>query len=98
MSGLKHVAGLAWFRLADYEAARAIMADGHVLPKTYTEWRIKAEQNEKKAQRQGFITVRAYIEPDQFPAWCGARGLDVDAKARQLFAMTVADETDNSLN
>lgn len=98
MNGLKRVAGLVWFRLADYETARAIMVDGHVLPKTYTEWRLKAEQAEKNAQRQGFITVRAYIEPDQFPAWCSARGLDVDAKARQLFAMTIADETDDSLN
>ncbi len=82
--------GIAYYRLEDYERVRALMLDGHRLPRTFTEWRHKTEQLEKQLRRAGQVAVKAYLDPDIFIAWCAARGLDVDAKARMRFAAEVA--------
>lgn len=84
------VAGMVWYRLEDYEAAVAIMEDRHQMPTTYSAWRIKAEQAEKQMQRLGWSTTRAYINAADFGAWCGARGLNINAEARNQFANSVA--------
>ena len=95
---MKKVAGMVWYRLEDYDQCRAVMADGHLLPNTFAEWRMKAEHGEKMMQRQGWTTTRAYLNPAEFPAWCLARGLNIDAKARNLFANTVAKEAADHLD
>ena len=87
------VVGMVWYRLEDYDAIRGIMADGHKLPATFSEWRMKAETGEKKLRRDRKIVVRAYIDPETFPDWCRARGLNVDAKARMEFANGIAYDT-----
>lgn len=84
------VAGIVWYRLEDYDAARAIMEDGLQLPASYTAWRLGAEQGEKQMRRSGWATTRAYIHPAEFVTWCRDRGLKVDASARQEFANAVA--------
>lgn len=94
----KRIAGMVWFKLEDYESARAIMEDSARLPATYSSWRIKAEQSEKEMRRLGWATVRAYIDPAEFVAWCRERGLNVDAKARNEFANGVAIDTAKSMN
>lgn len=87
------LAGLVWYRLESYDAARLIMKDKDELPGTYTAWRLDAEQIEKKLRREGRATVRAYIEPADFLAWCEDRGLDVDSKARNQYAASAALES-----
>lgn len=84
------VAGMVWFRLEDYEAAIGIMEDRDKFPSTYSAWRIKAEQSEKQMQRLGWSTTRAYINAADFLAWCRERVLNIDAKARNQFANSVA--------
>lgn len=86
------VTGMVWYHLEDYSAILRIMADGSKLPRTFTEWRLKAEAGEKKLTREGHTIVRAYINPETFPNWCRARNLDIDAHARTLFANMVAKE------
>lgn len=86
----KRIAGMVWYRLEDYEAAVAIMEDRDKLPGTYSAWRIKAEQSEKQMQRLGWSTTRAYINAADFVAWCRARGLNLNAEARNQFANSVA--------
>lgn len=98
MDDVKKVAGMVWYRLADYDQCRAVMADRHTLPATFSEWRMKAEQAEKMMQRQGWTTTRAYINPAEFPAWCAARGLNVDAKARNEFANLIARDAADHLD
>lgn len=81
-----HVIGIAWYRLEDYPAIKSVMADGHTLPGTYSEWRARAEQVEKQRRRHGQQVVRVYLDPIEFPRWCQARGLNVDADGRREFA------------
>lgn len=78
--------GMPWYRRADYEKLLSIFSDNHVLPETFEKWLQKAEDGFDDFTRQGLIVEKVYIDPDTFPAWCRARGLNIDAKARVEFA------------
>lgn len=86
------ITAMAWYRAEDYDAILRIKADRHKLPRTFVEWRMKAESGEKKLRRDGHTVLRAYIDPETFPDWCRARGLHVDAQARMHFAAIAAKE------
>ena len=62
------------------------MTDADQLPPNYDQWRKKADGLKRQIERSGQVAVEATIDPETFPAWCAARGLDVDAKARMQFA------------
>lgn len=95
MDSNQHVSviGLAWYELDDFTEIKAVMVDGNKLPKTYSEWRLAAEQTERKLRREGRMVVRAHVRPAEFVAWCSTRGLNIDANARMAFANEVARET-----
>lgn len=88
----KIIAGMVWYRSEDYEHILKIMEDAAKLPRTYKSWLLQAEANEKMANYRGFITVRAFINPEIFPDWCRRHGHNIDADARNQFANTVAKE------
>jgi uncharacterized membrane protein len=83
-------AGISWYHKEDYPRILKMMIDSHVLPSTYSEWKKKAEGQERKWQADGVTVFRAIIDPDEFPAWCKAHGLNVDAKGRTAFASEFA--------
>jgi hypothetical protein len=87
---MSKLAGLAWYTVQDYPRILKIMADAHLFPCTYGEWRIGAEQREREAQDRGFVLVRAMIDPDEFLAWCKERGIQADLRARGAFAAEYA--------
>jgi hypothetical protein len=82
--------GLAWYAREDYPRILEIMADAQTLPATYEKWLKLAEEIERGMMSQDHVVVRAVIDPDEFPAWCAARGLNVDADGRKRFASWVA--------
>lgn len=80
------ITGIAWYRKDDYPQILRIMADADVLPPSHRDWQKKAERLESEIAAKGVRVVRAIIDPQTFPGWCAARGLNVDAKARMEFA------------
>ena len=82
--------GFAWYKEADYQRLKAMFIDGHKLPATFLQWQDQAEQGFKRYLRQGYICVKAHIDPDTFPDWCRAHGLKLDAHARTQFASAEA--------
>lgn len=78
--------GIPWYKEADYDRLKALFVDGNKFPPTFLMWQDKAEQNRKRQTRSGATVVKAYIDPDTFPAWCSARGLSLDSKGRTAFA------------
>lgn len=84
------VIGMVWYKPEHYGAILGIMTDSNHLPRTFHEWRMKAETGEKQRRRAGQIVVRAFIDPETFPDWCRAKGLNVDAQARVAFANEIA--------
>lgn len=98
MEIIKPIVGLVWYRVEDYADVLAIMEDRDKLPATYSLWRMKAEQAEKEQQRLGRITVRAYIDPAEFVAWCKALGLNINAEARNRYSVLIASQKTTDLN
>lgn len=86
------VTGMVWYHPEDYNACLRIMSDRNQLPASFYIWNMKAEAGEKKSRREGQIIVRAYIDPETFPDWCLARGLNIDAKGRMEYANFIAKE------
>jgi hypothetical protein len=82
--------GISCYREQDYPRILKLMTDSDALPSTYSAWKKKAELQERKLQAEGITTFRAIIEPDEFPGWCKAHGLHVDAKGRSAFASEFA--------
>ena len=82
--------GIGWYYRQDYRRILEIMEDADKLPATYDQWLKSAETGERELKRAGHIVVRAVIEPEEFLAWCRARGLNVDAKARMQWGSEVA--------
>ncbi len=90
MSKTIMVAGMIWYHPEDYDAILGIMSDSNQLPRRFDVWLAKAEAGEKKLASDGYIIVRAFIDPKTFPDWCKSRNLNVDAEARMLYANTAA--------
>lgn len=88
--------GIAWYQREHYSAIRRIMTDRHKLPRTFDEWRKKAERTEQDLTRDGHIVVRAHIDPETFPDWCRSRGLNIDAQSRMEYANAVAKDRTGS--
>ncbi|MFH6786422.1 MULTISPECIES: hypothetical protein [Methylobacterium] len=76
--------GIAWYEPGDYPRIRAVMADSG-LPESYATWQMSAVQVEREVARSGVAVARIRIEPEAFVAWCDAKGLAPDAKARAAF-------------
>ena len=83
---------MVWYRAEDYSAVLRVMSDSDKLPATFEKWLFKAQKNEKEMRRKGYTVIRICIDPETFPDWCRARGLDVNANARNLFAAESAKE------
>jgi hypothetical protein len=77
--------GVCWFRKEDYPALLAIFKDADKMSSTWEEWLEGAEKMEKRAQTEGHITERVYIDPDTFPDWCVRNNTSVDRDGRNLF-------------
>lgn len=86
MTSQPQAIGIAWYREADYDALCALFTDGDLLPSTFLQWQDKAEQLRKRYLREGYVVVKAHIEPQGFAAWCRTHGKNLDASGRTAFA------------
>lgn len=88
--------GIVWFRQEDYPALLAIFKDSEKMPRTWKEWLENAERMEKRAQADGHLTERVYIDPHTFPDWCARNDTSVDRDGRNKFvAFTIAEKYKN---
>lgn len=89
---IPRIAALVCYRPEHYERIKEIMDDGDKLPETFEKWRQRSNAPEAAFERQGIKIVRVYLDPDEFMQWCKARGMNLDAKARNEYAGTIASE------
>ncbi|CAG9256153.1 hypothetical protein [Paraburkholderia caribensis] len=92
MSDTPKVIAISWFMKSEYDRARAAFTDGDGLPDSFLKWERSAQQAHKRCLAQGLIVVKAHIKLDEFIAWCNARGLEINSRARLEFANAVAYE------
>ena len=79
------VTGIGWYRREDYGRLKAMFVNGHTLPATYDSWFKSAQGTYVKLAREGRIVVKVEIDPDRFPEWRRARGMEMEAKARAAY-------------
>ncbi|KMO29422.1 hypothetical protein VQ02_29690 [Methylobacterium variabile] len=79
--------GIAWYEASDYPRIREVMEEAGGLPESYAAWLMSATQVEREVSRSGVAVVRVRLEPDAFLAWCRARGVVPNAKARTDFVL-----------
>lgn len=84
--------GIAWIREEDYAALVAIFEDSDMFTDGWAAWNKRAEAIEDQMKGQGVIPLRAYLDPDTFPGWCAARGVDTGREGRTLFGIEFAEE------
>lgn len=77
--------GIPWYRREDYARVRKLFKDGDQFPATFDHWLKAAEKTKQVYEADGYIVLKAYIDPSTFPVWCKTRGLDIDANARTEF-------------
>ena len=85
MSTLPLVVGITWYSREDYPSLQRLVADGSGLPRTYDDWLKAAQLGFDMLQREGKTAVKIEVTPDAIKAYCIARGLDIDSKARLQF-------------
>lgn len=83
--------GITWYRREDYARLQALFPDGDKIADTYEDWVKQAENIAGRMTLEGFTVVKAYISPKTFPAWCKARGFEMDAKARTEWSREFAE-------
>ncbi|OWW18425.1 hypothetical protein [Noviherbaspirillum denitrificans] len=88
MTSTPHVQaiGIPWYRSEDYSRLRALFTDGDRLPATFRQWESRAEEVRKRYASKGHTVIKAYIDPQTFPAWCAANGCTLDVDGRTKFA------------
>ena len=82
--------GLVWYRKEDYARLKSIFEDGDKLAVTYEDWLAPAEKFTRLVEAQGIRVIKAEVDPNTFPEWCAANGVDVDANGRSAFANYIA--------
>lgn len=88
---------MVWYKEENYNDLKAIFDDGHLLPLTYEDWHIRAQEKKKEIESQGDQVIKVFIDPETFPQWCESRKCKKDAEARSQLAIEVAQAQSFSL-
>jgi hypothetical protein len=87
------VTGMVWYSNAeDYDRLKAMFTDSDKLADTFDSWIKSAQTGFDKLTGAGHVVIKANIDPDTFPEWCRARGLEMNAHARTAFGNECAAE------
>jgi len=83
--------GITWYRREeDFLRLKAMSNDSEELEDTYDEWLENAKNVLGSLTLQGLNVVKVYLDPETFPAWCKAKGYEMDATARSRYATDFA--------
>ncbi len=77
--------GAYWIREENYPALLEIFDDGNKMPRTWKEWLKIAGEMERGLKAYGHPVLRVYIDPDTFPDWCAAHGVNLGSEGRKKF-------------
>jgi hypothetical protein len=91
------IRALVWYKEEHYEELLALFDDTEMLPKTYPDWLLRAEEKKTEVEATGDQVIKVYIDPETFPEWCENKKLPKDANSRSLLAIEVAQAQSFSL-
>ena len=85
-SSEERVVGVAWFRKEEWPKLLEVSTDRDELEKTHEEWLEFALASIIDLKAKGLRVEKVDVGVEELVAWCQARGVPVDGKARADFA------------
>jgi hypothetical protein len=74
----------------DFDRFRQILGHDPEFPDTFEAFDDRAAQFMVKARADGRVSVRVYVDPDEFSAYCVAAGVKHDMVSLRVFAAASA--------
>ena len=84
------IQAMVWYKEEHWDTLIKLFTDSHLLPKSYSDWLLRAEEMVKKVEASGDLVMKVFIDPETFPAWCKEKGKEMDMHARTELAIEVA--------
>jgi len=81
---------MVWYKEEDYETLLGLFDDTELLPKTFSDWKKRAEDKKEEVEAAGDQVLKVFIDPETFPGWCESKNLPMDANSRSQLAIEVA--------
>lgn len=77
-----HLIGMAWYKPENFEQLIGMFEDGSTIRLSYPQWLKAAELGADGHERAGKKVVKINIDPVEFPRWCAAKGMGMNAQSR----------------
>jgi hypothetical protein len=88
---------MVWYKEEHYSRLLDLFEDAELLPKTYADWLVRAEEKKAEVEAAGDQVMKVFIDPETFPKWCAEKNMPKDANSRAELALEVARERSFSL-
>jgi hypothetical protein len=89
-AGQATLQAMVWYKEEHYEQLLSIFDDAELLPLTYQDWLVRAEEKKAEVEAAGDQVIKVFVDPETFPEWCEKKNLPKDADARSRLAIEVA--------
>ena len=80
------LAGIAWFRVDQWQLLRSLATDADELEETYEEWVMIAEKTIENLAREGVLARKIDVDVNELQTWCSAQQRLLDSSARAAYA------------
>jgi hypothetical protein len=81
---------MVWYKEEHYQQLLGIFDDALLLPPSYDQWLVRAEEKKAEVEAAGDQVIKVFIDPETFPEWCAKKNLPRDANSRAELALEVA--------
>ena len=88
---------MVWYKEEHYAELLGLFDDAELLPRTYGDWLVRAEEKKAEVEAAGDQVMKVYIDPETFPEWCSKKNMPKDANSRAELALEVAQARSFSL-
>jgi len=88
---------MVWYKEEHYSRLLDLFDDAELLPKTYGDWLVRAEEKKAEVEAAGDQVLKVFIDPETFSEWCAEKNMPKDANSRAELALEVARERSFSL-
>jgi hypothetical protein len=88
---------MVWYKEEHYQQLLALFDDAELLPRTYADWLVRAEEKKTEVEAAGDQVMKVFIDPETFPEWCEKKNMPKDANSRAELALEVAQAKSFSL-
>ncbi len=84
------IQAMVWYKEEHYAQLLTLFDDAELLPRTYQDWLVRAEEKKAEIEAGGDQVIKVFIDPETFPEWCKEKNLPLDADSRSTLALEVA--------